>query len=421
MTAIDTPTAEGDAPVYPSWEHAEDPFPLLSQLREERPIYKVSGREEFLVTRHDDLTYITSHYDIFSSVPPDIPWSPGWSETMIAHDPPEHTPVRKIAQRSFTPAKIKSYEPMVTAIVDELIDSFIDKGEMDFVTAFANPLSLWVTCALLGLPREDASWLQRLLGPFEAQGIRYHPTEKQEIQEANGARVQEYLRDHVVDRLENRKDDLISSFVRDHVEAHGGEANIPYLATEINVFVAGGLTTTGHAVASMMTLLLRNPDIYDQVKNDFSLIPRVFEEVIRLESPAQWQPRYAKEDTEINGVKIPRGACLLLSYAAANRDESKFECPHQLRAARQNVQKHVGFGHGPHFCIGAPLARQEARIGFERLFTRLHDIRLAENMDHDFRHARSLYFRAPAALQLWFERADSDRFGFIERGERVRA
>ena len=130
-----------EAPVYPSKEHAECPFPMFAALREEQPVYRVPGRDEFLVTRHADLTYVTSHPELFSSTPHNVPWSPGWSETMIAQDPPAHGPVRKIAQRSFTPARIRAYEPVVTRIVTELIDGFIDKGELEFCTGFANSLS----------------------------------------------------------------------------------------------------------------------------------------------------------------------------------------------------------------------------------------------------------------------------------------
>lgn len=411
-------TETTDAPVYPAPEHMEDPFPIFDQLREEAPVYKVPGREEWLVTSHETLTHVTSHPEIFSSSPPDVPWAPGWSETMIAQDPPEHTGVRKVAQRAFTPGKIKEYEPKVRETVDELIDSFIDKGEMEFCSAFANPLSLWVSCWLLGLPREDASWLQRMLGPFEAQGIRYHPEEKQQIQEGNSAVIQEYLTEYVVDRVKNPGDDVVSLLIKATQEAHGGEPNIPYLATEANVFLAGGLTTTGHMLSSAMTLMLRNPETYEKIRNDHALIPRMIEEVIRLETPAQYQPRYATQDTELEGVEIPRGGCVLIVYAAANRDPGKFECPHQFEATRENVNKHVGFGHGPHFCLGAPLARMEGRVAFEHLFTRLHDIRLAPGKN-DFRHVPTMYFRAPAMLNLWFERSDADPFGWIAEGRKV--
>lgn len=413
-----TATETTDAPVYPAPEHMEDPFPLFDQLREQAPVYKVPGRDEWLVTSHAALTHVTAHPEIFSSAPPDVPWAPGWSETMIAQDPPEHGLVRKIAQRAFTPAKMREYEPTVLEIVDELIDGFIDKGEMEFCTAFANPLSLYVSCWLLGIPREHASWMQRMLGPFEAQGIRYHPVEKQQIQEANSATIQQYLRDLVIERVKNPGDDVISLLVQEHTAAHGGEPNIPYLATEANVMLAGGLTTSGHAFASAVTLLLRNPEAYDKVLNDLSLIPRMLEEVIRLETPAQYQPRYAVEDTELEGVPIPRGACLLIVYAAANRDPERFECPHQFQVDRENVNKHVAFGHGAHFCLGAPLARMEGRVAFERLFTRLHDIRLAPDMN-DFEHVPTMYFRAPKTLNLWFERADADPFGWVAEGRKV--
>jgi cytochrome P450 len=406
-----------DALVYPALEHAECPFPLFAQLREERPVHAVPGRDgEFLITRHEDLVYVTSHPELFSSTPTDVPWSPGWSETMIAQDPPQHTPTRRVAQRSFTPGKVKSYEPVVTEIVDGLIDDFIDKGEVEFCTAFANPLSLFVTSALMGLPRKDASWLERLLAPFEAQGIRYHSAERQRIQEHNGALAVAYLREHVLDRIAHPGDDMISELVRNHIAATGAEPNVEYLAVETNVLLAGGLTTSGHLFASAMSLLVQNPERLAQVRADQTLIPRMLEEVLRLESPAQYQPRYATQDTELNGVQIPKGSCLLIVYAAANRDPERFECPDEFRPDRENVQKHVGWGHGAHFCLGAPLARLEGRIAFERLFERLDDIRPAPGRN-DFSHYETLYFRAPNSLHLWFQRAGRDPFGLVAEGE----
>jgi len=407
------------SPVYPALEYAECPFPMFKHLREEHPTYEVPGREgEFLITSHADVLHVTSHPELFSSTPHDVPWSPGWSETMIAQDPPEHTPTRKTAQPSFTPGKVKSYEPMITGIVDELIDGFIDKGEVEFCTAFANPLSLYVTCELMGLPREDASWLERLLGPFEAQGIRYYSTERQQIQEKNGAVAVAYLREHVLDRIANPGDDLISELVRNHKKAHDGEANVEYLAVETNVMLAGGLTTSGHLFASAMSLLVQSPEKLEQVYKDRSLIPRMLEEALRLESPAQWQPRYATQDTELNGVAIPMGSCLLVLFAAANRDPKRFECPDEFRIERANVQKHVGWGHGAHFCLGAPIARAEGRIAFERLFDRLEDIRAAPGRN-DFTHFKSVFFRAPNSLHLWFQRAGHDPFGLAALEERL--
>ncbi|MHB1538916.1 MAG: cytochrome P450 [Solirubrobacteraceae bacterium] len=337
---------------------------------------------------------------------------------MIAKDPPDHTERRRVAYRSFTPAKMRTYEPIVTEIVDELIDAFVDHGETEFVTSFANPLSLFVTMRLMGLPRQDASWLERLLGPFEAQGIRYLAEDRQVIQEGNGARAVEYLRRHVLDRIEKPRQDVISELVANHTEGNGGTPDVDYLAVETNVLLAGGLTTSGHLFASAMTMLMQHPAALERVRGDFALIPKLLEETLRLESPAQYQPRYAVQDTELGGVPIPRGACLLISYAAANRDPERFTCPADFDLDRDNMAKHVGFGHGAHFCLGAPLARMEGRIAIERLLTRLHNIRLAPGKN-DFRHYDTVYFRAPNALQLWFERADSDPFGYLAAGEQL--
>jgi len=391
------------APVYPAVEHSECPFPMFDRLRAESPVHLVAETGDYLVTRHEDLHYVATHPEIFSSAPPDVPWSPGWSETMIAHDPPTHTPLRALVYRSFTPARIGTYEPMVRETVDGLIDHFVDHGEVEFVTAFANPLSLRVIVRLLGLPIEDASWIERLVGPFEAQGIRYHSAERQDVQMANGERLLDHMRDHVRRRIEDPGDDVMSEVVARHIE-EAGTPNVDYLAAESLVLLAGGLQTTGHMVASAMLLLLQNPAHMERVSRDHSLLPRMIEETLRLESPAQWQPRYATREVEINGVPIPAGACVLMIFGAANRDPERFACPADFDIDRPDVAKHVAFGAGPHFCLGAPLARLEGRIAFERLLTRLKDVRLAAGKN-DFAHYETVFFRAPRSLQLWFERA----------------
>jgi cytochrome P450 len=211
---------------------------------------------------------------------------------------------------------------------------------------------------------------------------------------------------------------MISELVLNHRAATGGEPNIDYLAVETNVMLAGGLTTSGHLFASAMSLLVRHPEAMESVRSDFSRIPRMLEEALRLETAAQWQPRYATQDTTLGGVDIPQGACLLIIYAAANRDPERFSCPDDFDISRDNVQKHVGFGHGAHFCLGAPLARLEGRVAFEQLFTRLTDIRAAPGRN-DFTHYETLYFRAPKHLHLWFQRADRDPFGLTAAGKHL--
>jgi cytochrome P450 len=228
-----------------------------------------------------------------------------------------------------------------------------------------------------------------------------------------------YLREHVLDRVKNPRDDLISELVQNHTASHGGEPRIDYLAVETDVMLTGGLSTSGHLFASAMSLLVQHPDQLELMRRDYSRIPRMLEEALRLETAAQWQPRYATQNTTLGGVDIPRGACLLIVFGAANRDPERFECPDEFRPDRQDVAKHVGWGHGAHFCLGAPLARLEGRVAFEQLLTRLTNIRAAPGRN-DFTHYQSVYFRAPKTLHLWFERADRDPLGIMARGEQLR-
>jgi cytochrome P450 len=395
---------------FPSAEAIACPYPLYKTLRAEAPIYKLPGREEYVVTRHEDVFHATRHPEIFSSrhsvfengrmraatladVGPDQPAS------IVMSDPPQHTPKRKLAFEMFKPGKLRGYEEMIRRHVDDLIDVFVDRGEVEFVAEFADPLPVLVIMTLFGLPVEDVrraiAW-----GRYEGAGTRFAPEQRQQEAQTSILSLGAYLRDALVDRHDNPRDDELTRFVQAHVE-HDGELDLANVVPDATNLMVGGIFTTTHLLANMMLLLLRNPEQLRAVQADTSLLVRTVEESLRCDAPVQWSPRLVLADTELGGTPIPAGAIVLLSWASANHDEHNFEDDETFDVARPNVKDHMAFGNGTHFCLGAPLARLEGRIGFEQIFARLPGLRLSAK--NDFARLDSPLFSGPKAVWLEFD------------------
>ena len=400
--------------VYPSLELAECPYPFYDELRESCPVYEVPGREnEFVVTRHEDVRYVLGHPELFSNstehrIHPELAdvvkstSSQRWSKSAIAADPPEHTIQRKLIIPPFTPKRLREYEPMIQSIVDELIDNVIDDGRMEFFSQFANIVPIYVTCTIAGFPRDDLSKLQRW-SLSEGTGAKYLAPESQAFQRAIGQEMAAYLEAAILERYENPTDDATSELIKAQVD-RDGEINVPYLVAESRLLLTGGIITTAHMLATTMLLLLQNPSQMQMVRDDPSKIPALLEESMRLDAPVQWQPRRVVEDVELSGTQIPAGSTLIVVFASANQDETVFENAKAMDIGRRNVKSQVGFGYGPHFCLGAPLARLEGKIAFASIFRRLTDIRL-DPAQNDFSHLESVTFRGPKAVHILFNAA----------------
>jgi cytochrome P450 len=208
------------------------------------------------------------------------------------------------------------------------------------------------------------------------------------------------MKDAIVARYECPREDELSRFVQAHVR-RDGRLDLRNVVPDATTLMIGGIFTTTHLLSNMMLLLLRNRDQLDLVRGDRSLLGRAVEEALRAEAPVQWSPRLVTADTEVGGTKIPAGAMLILVWASANHDDGVFAEDERFDVTRPNVKDHVSFGHGIHYCLGAPLARMEARIGFDRLLDRLRGLRLAVGDDPAYLEAP--LFRGPKALHIEFD------------------
>lgn len=413
MTKIDAMTMLEETD-FPSAEVMKCPFDYYSALREEAPIFQPPGRDEYVVSRYEDIFAITMNPDIFSNhssifengymrsgtledhVDPAIAWGIGNS------DPPQHRWKRKLAFEMFKPGVLRQYEPMIRGHVDALIDRFIGRGEVEFVTEFAARLPAMVILDILGLPQDDVDRAIRW-SAFDGMGTRYNTPEVQDKAREAIIDLGDYLRDLVTERAANPGTDALSVHIGKHVEIRGA-LDVPHIVAEATMLLAGGIITTNHLLASMMKLLIEHPGQLARIREDNALLRRAVEETLRVESPVQFNLRLALEDTEVNGVAIPAGAICMLLWGSANRDEARFDDPSRFDIDRRNAKANMAFGNGSHFCLGAPLARMEAQLAFEHLLARMKTIRFAPGKN-DFALQPTVTFRAPKQVFLEFEPA----------------
>jgi cytochrome P450 len=403
---------------WPSPEVSECPFPFYDALRESGGVYHHEGHNEYLVSRWEDIAYVTEHPELFKQAGAelfgDVPevrpqmfygdqtdqrYTP---QSMAGSDPPEHRIKRLLGLRMVARERLRAYEPQVRRSADDLIDAFIDRGAFEFHEQFSVLLPIVVIVDILGLPRADLALFQRwgtLDGPV---AFRFMDEAEVGRQMEYGGEAAAYMEAAIQERVANPREDFLSELIQAQVE-QDGELALDYINAEANLLLYAGNVTTTHMMTSAMQLLIDNPEQMRAVLEDRALIKPLIEEALRVESPVQWLVRIATTDVELGGVTMPAGAMVVIVLASANRDPAKFGgdaadfCVHRRDVAKH----HVAFGRGTHLCVGAPLARLEGRIAFEQLLERLPGLRAAPGKNSG-RHIKSLAFRAPEALHLEF-------------------
>jgi cytochrome P450 len=389
----------------------ECPYPFYAAMRAEAPVYKPEGHDFFIVSRYDDVQEILLNTDVFSSrLATGYRPSPeamaimaqGWrpKDTLLTNDPPAHRRFRSLVNKAFTPRRVAMLEPSIRTVAVELIDSFAAEGRAELVHQFAVPLPLTVIADALGVSRTDLStfkrWSDDTVAPFS--GLISHAREIECAR--SGLEFQRYFAAELDARRERPRDDLLTDLLNARLEDERPLDTREMLNMLLQLLVAGNETTT-NLIASATLLLLRHPNLLSRVQAEPSRIPDFVEEALRYESPVQRLSRVAKVDTQIGDVSIRAGSQLVLMYSSANRDERHFEHADLFAIDRENAREHLAFGGGIHYCLGAPLARLEAKIAFEELLSRLDDLRLAEHLN-DYTHIPSVAVRGLKALHIEF-------------------
>ncbi|MEV7013912.1 cytochrome P450 [Streptosporangium sp. NPDC051022] len=364
-------------------ELGRDPYPAYAALRKSGPVHPIDfppGVNAFLVVDYEhgrpalndprltkDLARALEPFrDRFTA------GNPLLSYNMLSSDPPDHTRLRRLVSKAFTPRRIEGLRPRIQEITDDLVDAMAARGEADLIDDFAFPLPITVICELLGVPAEDRDtfreWSGALITPaFDEERARRR-------REVNSA-VETYFAEIIAERRASPRDDLVSALVAAHDDDELLDDQ-ELLATLMLLLIAGHETTV-NLIGNGMLALLTDPGQLRLLRDRPELLPSAIEEFLRYDGPVERATfRFAAEDLEIAGVPIPKGSMVHILIGSADRDPEVFDAPDTLDITRED-NRHVAFGHGIHFCLGAPLARLEGRIAFGTLLERLPDIELA--------------------------------------------
>ena len=381
------------------------PYPFFDRLREEQPVVFVPEIECFLVSRYDDIVHVNRHPELFSSIMPTGPVlarqqvetlqallaeEPELAErltrlrrgtrVLLSADPPDHGRQRRIVNRAFTPPKVKALEPRMYAIAHALFDAFAARGRADLVPEYGVLLPLTIIAECLGVGSDDLPMFKRWSDDFVA-AIGNHSMSKADLRSLLLSQNEffVYFGEKITERRAEPRADLISDVV--HAELDGEPLHDDEMLSMFNQFLVAGNETTTKLIASSVRILLERPELMARLRAEPALIGGFVEEALRLEAPVQGLYRTATDDTEVGGVAIPKGAHLMVIYAAGNRDERLFADAATPDPCRTNSMRHLAFGHGEHYCLGAALARAEGRIAIEVLLERLDDIAYDDGVD----------------------------------------
>jgi cytochrome P450 len=396
------PIPESPVPELFTWEFAADPYPAYAWLREHAPVRRTelpSGVEAWLVTRYADakqaladqrLSKNPAHHDEPAHAKGKTGIPGERKAELMTHllniDPPDHTRLRRLVSKAFTPRRVAEFAPRVQELTDHLIDQFVEKGEADLIHDFAFPLPIYAICDLLGVPREDQDDFREWAGMM----LRHTKASHGGGPRGGVARSVKKMRGYLAELIHRKRqalppepapgEDLISGLIR--ASDHGEHLTENEAAAMAFILLFAGFETTVNLVGNGVYALLVHPEQRELLQaslavGDRALLETGVEELLRYDGPvelATW--RFATEPLTIGGQDIAPGDPVLVVLAAADRAPERFTDPDTLDLARRDNQ-HLGYGHGIHYCLGAPLARLEGQTALATLLTRLPDLQLA--------------------------------------------
>jgi len=394
-------------------EFKANPYSFYARLRAEAPVYPVtlpSKQTAWLITRYDDVVMALKDErfakDKLNSLTPEQlakqPWVPSMfkplERNMLDLDASDHTRLRGLVHKAFTPRLIEQMQERIQKLADELLDAVQGQGRMDLIHDYALPIPTTIIAQMLGVPLEDRHKFHR----WSSTIVSSNPSGWGMLKAIpNAMAFMGYIRKLVKARRANPQDDLISALVQ--AEEAGDQLSEDELLAMIFLLLVAGHETTVNLIGNGMLALLEHPDQIEKLRDDPALIKPAVEELLRYASPLETATeRYAREDITIAGVTIPRGAMVYAAIASANRDERQFANPDTLDITRQ-PNKHLAFGQGVHYCLGAPLARLEGQIAINTLLRRSRDLRLAVTPGA-VRWRRGLVLRGLEALPVAWAR-----------------
>ena len=351
-----------------------DPYPVYRRLREEAPLYYNERHDFFAVSRADDVdrvlldneTFISGRGGILDFIRADLQLPPA---LFIYTDPPSHTRYRKVLHGVFTPRRIAELEPKIRAFTARSLDAVAGSGRFDFMVDLGTQVPMQTIGMLLGIPESEQDTHRK----DTDKSLRAAPGEQLKPEDgfADGSKFAEYI-DW---RAEHPSDDLMTDLLNAELEVGDGTTRRltrEEVLTYTSLLAAAGAETTGHLISWSGKVLGEHPDQRRELAENPALIPKAIEEILRLEGPAQQFARYVSKDTEFYGETVPEGSVMLFLLGSANHDDRRFPDGDRFDIHRENT-KHVSFGIGAHYCMGAALARLEGRIALEEILKRFPD------------------------------------------------
>jgi cytochrome P450 len=353
-----------------------DPYPYYARLRSADPVHWEDQAGGWVLTRYADIVTVLRNPDASSEratasqqrVNPEFKaFDELRSFAMLNSDPPRHTRLRLLVNKAFTPKTVDGLAPFIRSFVDEALSAAKARGRMDVMADLAFPLPATVIAEMLGVPPEDRVRFKQWSDDSSAAVGNVPSNLSPEVLRKSVAAMEAlngYFRTIIAQRRARPRNDLISALVKAHEE--GDRLSDEELLANCRLLLNAGHETTTNLIGNGTLALLNHPDQLKRLRDDPTLMPSAVEELLRYDSPVQFTNRILKANMEIGGKVLRAGQIVLLVLGAANRDPEEFPDPDRLDVGRQD-NKHIAFGLGPHFCLGAPLARLEGRIVFEAL------------------------------------------------------
>lgn len=381
---------------FTSGELVIDPYPYYDELRARCPVSRephhgvvmVTGFDEALevyrdVERFSSCTAVTGPFpgfpvplegddisDLIEAHRDDLPYS----DQLPTFDPPKHTQHRGLLTRLLSPGRLRDNEEAMWRLADRHFDEFLGDARCEFIADFAGPFSMVVIADLLGVPEEDHDLFRR--GTGQAKG-GFGNTDGEQLAHGPLEFLYGEFTNYLEDRRRSPRDDVLTRLAQATYKDGTTPELIDVVRLASNLFAAGQETTV-RMLGAAVQVLAEDPELQQRLRDDRGLIPPFIEEILRFESPIKGDFRLSKVPVTVGGVDLPAGTTLMVLNGAANRDERKFDRPNELLPNRENAREHLAFGHGAHYCPGAPLARAEGLITLERLLDRTTEFRISE-------------------------------------------
>jgi cytochrome P450 len=382
-------------------EMRRNPYHTYDQMRSGSRVFHLPLFDLWMIFDFEGVRRALVDHDTFSS---DLSHAPGQGnpgEWFIFFDPPRHTKLRALISKAFTPRVVANLEPRIRELSRQLLDQTIERGQMDLATDFSVPLPMLVITEMIGVPAADwpryKRWSDAILKLANTFSRDEEAATTLTEYRAVTAEMRVFLPDLISQRRAARQDDLLTRLVE--AEVDGERLTQEEVLGFVQLLLVGGQETTANLINNAILCFIENPDQLARLRAAPDLLSSAIEEVLRFSSPVQWMPRATRRDVEVHGQVIPAGKLVLPMIGSANRDPKQFHDAGRFDIGR-DPNPHIAFGHGIHSCLGAPLARLEARIALADFLERVQGFELAS--DEPWEPRKALHVHGPSRLPIHF-------------------